>query len=71
MVRHVVFGKGMVGGTWTDFAPEVSTVSFGSWLDLPAYSFRQWLEKEGANFATELEMTTEATQEVVGKLFFS
>lgn len=67
-VRHVVLGKGDVGGTWADFSPEVSTVSFGSWLDLPAYSFREWLEKEGANFATELEMTTDATQEVVGKL---
>lgn len=69
LVPHVVLGKGTAGGSWNEFSPEIITLSFASWLDLPAYSFREWLEKEGANFATELEMTVDATAEVVGNDF--
>lgn len=67
IVPHVVLGKGTPGGSWNEFSPEIITLSFASWLDLPAYSFRDWLEKEGANFATELQMKIDASAEVVGK----
>lgn len=67
-VPHVVLGKGAVGGTWADLAPEVMTLSFASWLDLPAYSFREWLERDGANFATDLQMKIDATKSIVGRV---
>lgn len=41
-ISHVVVGSGRPGGSWHRMAPNIETVSFGHWLELPIYTFNQW-----------------------------
>ena len=45
-ISHVVLGSGLPGGSWHDMQPEIQTLSLGSWLELPAYRFQDWLDDQ-------------------------
>eukprot|EP00128_Syssomonas_multiformis_P011144 Colp12_sorted_trinity150504_noHs@36463 len=47
-IDHVVIGKGPPGGTWVDMTRQLLTLSYGSWMSLPGYSFQQWSREQGA-----------------------
>lgn len=42
-VSHVVVGGGSPGGLWHSMPPGLKTLSMGSWLEQPGYSFDEWV----------------------------
>ena len=44
-VSHVIIGRGLPGGSWQHMEPNLKTLSLGSWLDLPMYSFADWTDE--------------------------
>ncbi|KAK3085452.1 hypothetical protein FSP39_003576, partial [Pinctada imbricata] len=41
-VNHIVLGKGKPGGAWQKMDGSMQTLSFGSWMELPSLSFKEW-----------------------------
>ena len=44
-IHHVVVGCGRSGGSWHLMQGSQLTVSLNNWLDLPGWTFREWLEQ--------------------------
>ncbi|CAG0895620.1 unnamed protein product [Darwinula stevensoni] len=42
VVDHVALGRGLPGGSWQSMNESALTISFGSWMDLPKFKFREW-----------------------------
>ncbi|CAB3409315.1 unnamed protein product [Caenorhabditis bovis] len=42
-IPHLVVGDGRIGGSWNQYDPEMLTVSFSDWLDMPGFSMEEWL----------------------------
>ena len=45
-IPHVVIGRGLPGGSWQYMEPNLKSLSLGSWLDLPMYSFTDWTAEQ-------------------------
>ena len=41
-ISHVVIGDSQPGGSWHSMKGEIQSLSLGSWLELPQYSFQEW-----------------------------
>lgn len=41
-IPHIIIGRGRPGGSWQYMEPNLKSLSLGSWLDLPLYSFSDW-----------------------------
>lgn len=41
-ITHTVLGRGLPGGCWQDMEGGILTISLGSWMELPNWSFRDW-----------------------------
>ncbi len=48
-ISHVVIGNGQPGGSWHGIKGEIQSLSLGSWLELPEYSFEEWAAHSGGN----------------------
>ncbi len=46
-ISHVVIGDGQPGGSWQTMKGEIQSLSLGSWLQLPEYSFQEWAAQKG------------------------
>lgn len=44
-IPHIVLGSGEPGGSWHDMQFDIQSLSLGSWLELPVYSFASWEEE--------------------------
>lgn len=42
-VPHIVIGETKIGGSWNEYDPEMLTVSFSDWMDMPGLTMEQWL----------------------------
>uniref|UniRef100_A0A8R1IA95 Pyr_redox_2 domain-containing protein n=2 Tax=Caenorhabditis japonica TaxID=281687 RepID=A0A8R1IA95_CAEJA len=42
-VPHMVIGETKIGGSWNEYDPEMLTVSFSDWMDMPGFTMEQWL----------------------------
>ena len=47
-IPHLVVGRGRSGGSWHLMQGSQLTVSLNNWLDLPGWTFREWLQKHHA-----------------------
>lgn len=45
-IPHVVIGRGVPGGSWQYMEPNLKSLSLGNWLDLPLYSFADWMAEQ-------------------------
>ena len=59
-VPHVVIGTGKPGGAWHCMEPTLQTLSLGSWLDLPMYSFEEWRKTNCSGSLAAFEVEKEA-----------
>ncbi|XP_053101104.1 oxidative stress-induced growth inhibitor 2 isoform X3 [Hemicordylus capensis] len=41
-IPHIVLGKGPPGGAWHSMEGSMLTISFGDWMELPGYTFKDW-----------------------------
>ncbi|KAJ7338980.1 hypothetical protein JRQ81_012882 [Phrynocephalus forsythii] len=41
-IPHLVLGKGPPGGAWHCMEGSMRTISFGDWMELPGYTFKDW-----------------------------
>lgn len=57
-VDYLCLGEFSPGGAWQRFSSDLLTLSFGSWLDLPAYSFRDFVRDK--DLAQELNFDPDA-----------
>ena len=48
-ISHIVLGSGEPGGSWHDMQFDIQSLSLGSWLELPVYSFASWEEERHAH----------------------
>lgn len=48
-IPHVVIGRGHPGGSWQYMEPNLKSLSLGNWLDLPLYSFADWMAEQQQN----------------------
>lgn len=42
-IPHMVIGETKIGGSWNEYDPEMLTVSFSDWMDMPGLTMEQWL----------------------------
>ncbi|ULT97639.1 hypothetical protein L3Y34_005458 [Caenorhabditis briggsae] len=42
-VPHMVIGETKIGGSWNEYDPEMLTVSFSDWMDMPGFTMNEWL----------------------------
>jgi hypothetical protein len=63
---HKVLGKGLAGGAWAkmDDCSEALTISLGSWMQLPNYSIRDWLDSQEQAVQVELSESIKADHSV-------
>ncbi|XP_060099518.1 oxidative stress-induced growth inhibitor 2 isoform X2 [Heteronotia binoei] len=48
-VPHMVLGKGPPGGAWHSMEGSMLTISFGDWMELPGYKFKDWASTKRRN----------------------
>ncbi|XP_077208072.1 oxidative stress-induced growth inhibitor 2 isoform X2 [Paroedura picta] len=48
-VPHMVLGKGPPGGAWHSMESSMLTISFGDWMELPGYKFKDWAAAKRRN----------------------
>nr|XP_056710367.1 oxidative stress-induced growth inhibitor 2 [Euleptes europaea] len=48
-VPHMVLGKGPPGGAWHSMEGSMLTISFGEWMELPGYKFKDWAATKRRN----------------------
>uniref|UniRef100_A0ACB8FFL0 Oxidative stress-induced growth inhibitor 2 n=1 Tax=Sphaerodactylus townsendi TaxID=933632 RepID=A0ACB8FFL0_9SAUR len=45
----MVLGKGPPGGAWHSMESSMLTISFGEWMELPGYKFKDWAANKRRN----------------------
>ncbi|XP_053101103.1 oxidative stress-induced growth inhibitor 2 isoform X2 [Hemicordylus capensis] len=48
-IPHIVLGKGPPGGAWHSMEGSMLTISFGDWMELPGYTFKDWAATKRRN----------------------
>ncbi|XP_053251670.1 oxidative stress-induced growth inhibitor 2 isoform X2 [Podarcis raffonei] len=48
-IPHMVLGKGPPGGAWHNMEGSMLTISFGDWMELPGYTFKDWTATKRRN----------------------
>ncbi|KAH0617583.1 hypothetical protein JD844_015992 [Phrynosoma platyrhinos] len=48
-IPHIVLGKGPPGGAWHTMEGSMLTISFGDWMELPGYTFKEWASNKRRN----------------------
>ncbi|ETE63883.1 Oxidative stress-induced growth inhibitor 2, partial [Ophiophagus hannah] len=48
-IPHIVLGKGPPGGAWHSMEGSMLTISFGNWMELPGYAFKDWAATKRRN----------------------
>ncbi|KAM3841656.1 oxidative stress-induced growth inhibitor 2 [Vipera latastei] len=48
-IPHIVLGKGPPGGAWHSMEGSILTISFGNWMELPGYAFKDWAATKRRN----------------------
>ncbi|XP_061458731.1 oxidative stress-induced growth inhibitor 2 isoform X2 [Rhineura floridana] len=48
-IPHMVLGKGPPGGAWHSMEGSMLTISFGDWMELPGYTFKDWAATKRRN----------------------
>ncbi|XP_066481534.1 oxidative stress-induced growth inhibitor 2 isoform X2 [Tiliqua scincoides] len=48
-IPHIVLGKGLPGGAWHAMEGSMLTISFGDWMELPGYTFKDWAATKRRN----------------------
>ena len=66
-INHVVVGRGRSGGSWHLMQGSQLTVSLNKWLDLPGWTFREWLQKHHAELEQKASCCQLAKDSVVAK----
>ena len=65
--HHLVVGRGRSGGSWHLMQGSQLTVSLNNWLDLPSWTFREWLEQHHKKIKKASSCCQLAKDSVVGK----
>ncbi|XP_046865080.1 oxidative stress-induced growth inhibitor 2-like isoform X2 [Xenia sp. Carnegie-2017] len=66
-VDHLVIGQGLPGGSWHSMEGSQLTVSLNNWLDLPGWSFQEWLVEHRKEIKQTSSCCPLATKGVVGE----
>lgn len=44
--RHIVLGRGKVGGAWQKMDGSMQTLSLGNWMELPSVPLKEWRDRK-------------------------
>ena len=66
-IHHLVVGRGRSGGSWHLMQGSQLTVSLNNWLDLPGWSFRDWLDQHHKEIKETSTCCQLAKNNVVGE----
>ncbi len=66
-IPHLVVGRGRSGGSWHLMQGSQLTVSLNNWLDLPGWTFCEWLKQHHGEIEQKSSCCQLAKDSVVGK----
>ncbi|XP_062929712.1 oxidative stress induced growth inhibitor 1 [Mobula hypostoma] len=58
-ISHLVLGTGLPGGSWHDMEGSMLTLSFGSWMELPALKMKDWVGEKRRSLRNDRVLPSE------------